>query len=154
MTTRDIFIRERTGASLRYNTFNYFKRIQSFDIVTSIARTGQPSPPFVTKFNHQSDKIITCNEDGLLSISSIPDTISDVRSDTLTTLQSDRIKTHDNAIFDFCWSADDRLVCTASADCSLNLWDIERSLWLRHLRGHTASVKSVQYHPTNPSLND
>lgn len=52
-----------------------------------------------------------------------------------------------NGIFDVKWSADDTLLATASANSSVQISCIEPSgaETIRHLRGHTGSVKSIAW---------
>jgi hypothetical protein len=88
--------RESKNTNPQFSTFDYFKRLQSWEKMPSISRTGQSSPPFVCKFNSTSTKAAFCNEDGLLYISNFTQHIG--------------IKVHDNAVFDFNWSFDDQWI--------------------------------------------
>lgn len=58
---------------------------------------------------------------------------------------------HNNAIFDVAWKPDDTWICTASADNTCKLWDVEKGKVTRTLIGHDASVKSIAFDPLNPS---
>ncbi|XP_059642541.1 uncharacterized protein LOC132284445 [Cornus florida] len=59
---------------------------------------------------------------------------------------------HDNAIFDVCWIKEDTSILTASGDQSIKVWDAQEKKCIGALMGHTASVKSVCSHPTNPDV--
>ncbi|KAI9558620.1 hypothetical protein GHT06_015408 [Daphnia sinensis] len=61
---------------------------------------------------------------------------------------------HENAIFDLCWSPSKWQIVTASGDQTSILFDIGSSSIspISIFRGHTASIKSVDFSPTNSSL--
>ncbi|XP_046647558.1 protein lethal(2)denticleless-like isoform X3 [Daphnia pulicaria] len=61
---------------------------------------------------------------------------------------------HENAIFDLCWAPSSWQIVTASGDQTSILFDIGRSSIspISIFRGHTASIKSVDFSPTNSSL--
>lgn len=61
-------------------------------------------------------------------------------------------KAHENAIFDLCWAPSSWKIVTGSGDQTSVLFDIGNSTAtpLAIFRGHTASVKTVEFSPTNP----
>ena len=58
---------------------------------------------------------------------------------------------HENAIFDLCWAPKSWQIITASGDQTSILFDIGSSSItpISIFRGHTASIKSVDFSPTN-----
>lgn len=61
---------------------------------------------------------------------------------------------HENAIFDLCWAPSKWQIVTASGDQTSILFDVGSSSIspISIFRGHTASIKSVDFSPTNSSL--
>lgn len=59
---------------------------------------------------------------------------------------------HDNAVFDICWSPHATQIVTASGDQTAVLWDIGAASVnpVSIFRGHTASLKTVDFSPCNP----
>lgn len=58
---------------------------------------------------------------------------------------------HENAIFDLCWAPTSHQIITGSGDQTSILLDITSSCItpVSVFRGHTASIKSVDFAPTN-----
>lgn len=58
---------------------------------------------------------------------------------------------HENAIFDLCWAPSSRQIITGSGDQTSVLLEIASSYItpISVFRGHTASIKSVDFAPTN-----
>lgn len=54
---------------------------------------------------------------------------------------------HDNAVMDLEVSDDDKLLATASGDQMSHIYDIERGVSIFVFRGHTGSVKRIQFQP-------
>merc|ERR1719347_677385 len=85
------------------------------------------------------------NEDGLMAFQ---DT-----SVVQPKLPMQGLKCHENAIFSFCWSLSDAgRVVTVSGDQTVGVWDLERResdrmVSQRVLRGHSRSVKCVEWRP-------
>jgi Prp8 binding protein len=50
---------------------------------------------------------------------------------------------HENAILDIKWTADSGLLCSASADQTVALWDCESGLRIKRFKGHSGVVNSV-----------
>ncbi|TFY69439.1 hypothetical protein EVG20_g3157 [Dentipellis fragilis] len=59
---------------------------------------------------------------------------------------------HNNGVFDVQWSTTDALFATASGDKSVRVVDPTARKVLHILRGHTSTVKSVVWDPTNTNL--
>ncbi|KAF7727362.1 hypothetical protein EC973_007605 [Apophysomyces ossiformis] len=60
--------------------------------------------------------------------------------------------THKNTVIDVNWSQDDSMLLTGSADRLMRIWDVETQNCLATFEGHTMSLRSVNWHPTNPDL--
>ena len=60
---------------------------------------------------------------------------------------------HENALFNVDWSPHtDGVLATCSGDRTVRLWDIKKDFaCTATLTGHGRSVKSVRFHPNNPS---
>ncbi|KAI9594602.1 WD40-repeat-containing domain protein [Syncephalis fuscata] len=59
---------------------------------------------------------------------------------------------HKNSIFNFQWSWDDTCIATGAGDQLVKLWDVETNRLLGIFDGHKGTVKSVVFHPTEPSI--
>ncbi|ORY94447.1 WD40-repeat-containing domain protein [Syncephalastrum racemosum] len=59
---------------------------------------------------------------------------------------------HTNAVVAVKWSPDDTMIATGSADQFATIWDAETQACLTHFQGHTSSLRSVHWHPTNKHL--
>lgn len=57
--------------------------------------------------------------------------------------------THTNAVFDLEWTPAENSLLTASGDQTIVLWDVAEEEKLGTFRGHTSSVKTVQYRHTD-----
>ena len=57
--------------------------------------------------------------------------------------------THTNAVFDLEWTPAENSLLTASGDQTIVLWDVTEEEKLGTFRGHTSSVKTVQYRHTD-----
>lgn len=57
------------------------------------------------------------------------------------------LQTHNNAIMDMAFSADDNIVATASGDQTCTVVDVQKQAPLFCLRAHTASVKKIVFQP-------
>ena len=58
---------------------------------------------------------------------------------------------HGNAVFDICWSPHSNKMITGSGDQSCVLWDLDGAIVepISKFTGHVASVKTVDFCPTN-----
>ena len=59
---------------------------------------------------------------------------------------------HENGIFDLQWSPDDTSLATCSGDHTTRITDLATGKTLHLLRGHTSTVKTVQWNPQHASL--
>ncbi|KIY69757.1 WD40 repeat-like protein [Cylindrobasidium torrendii FP15055 ss-10] len=62
------------------------------------------------------------------------------------------LQPHNNGVFDVQWSTEDDKLATGSADQLVQISDIASGSVTATLRGHTSTVKSVRWDPTNNSL--
>ncbi len=62
------------------------------------------------------------------------------------------IQAHDNGVFDVKWDESDTRLATASADQSTRILCLSTNTVLHSLRGHTSTVKSISWDPSNPDL--
>ena len=110
--------------------------------------------PISNIFPKDHDVLAFGNEDGRLQIiksvenASYGDSMED-EHESLTQLRG--WTAHKNAIFDVAWKPDDSWICTASADNTCKLWDVETGKVTTTLIGPTGSVKSITFDPLNPS---
>ena len=59
---------------------------------------------------------------------------------------------HRDAIFDLCWTAEDRRLLTGSGDYHVCCWDTETTGLLATFRGHVGSVKTLCCHNGDPHV--
>ncbi|GAB1600829.1 denticleless protein homolog [Argonauta hians] len=59
---------------------------------------------------------------------------------------------HSNAIFDLAWMENEHKLLTASGDQSVVLWDALNQQKIQTFKGHSRSVKSVNFSPSNNSI--
>ncbi|KAG0168876.1 hypothetical protein DFQ30_004214 [Apophysomyces sp. BC1015] len=57
---------------------------------------------------------------------------------------------HNNTVLDVNWSYDDSMLLTGSADRLMRIWDVETQNCMATFEGHNMSLRSVNWHPTNP----
>jgi len=110
------------------------------------------APPFALTFSHAAKRggkqlfAVGCEEGRVSYI----DACASSQDDAETSRTS--FQAHANAIFDVRWSADDSLVGTASGDQTVRLFDSETGVCTSVLSGHTCTVKSFAFNPTNKAL--
>lgn len=63
-----------------------------------------------------------------------------------------RFVTHNIAVFDVCWSPDDRQFATASADHEIRVFDLMSRACTAQLAGHTSTVKQILFDKSQPSI--
>ncbi|KAF3323229.1 denticleless protein [Carex littledalei] len=125
--------------------------------VLSVEHHGSFTPPISLSFcktPESSHLLAVSDEDGFVSLY---DTRRHLPSFTSYREKTDKAKisewvAHNNAIFDLCWIKDGTQILTASGDQTVNIWNVETTKHLGILAGHTGSVKSLSYHPSNPEL--
>ncbi|KAJ8660631.1 hypothetical protein O0I10_003679 [Lichtheimia ornata] len=59
---------------------------------------------------------------------------------------------HTNAVLTLKWSNDDTSLLSGSADGRVRLWDTESRACAATFMGHSSSLRSIDWHPTNPNL--
>lgn len=59
---------------------------------------------------------------------------------------------HTDTIFGLAFRPDGECLATASADCTIRLWDVTRKALIQTLTGHTATVYAVAFSPTGQWL--
>ena len=82
-----------------------------------------------------------CEEGGFVNIFRSGE---DMRFELLTPVR--RWMAHRDAIFDLCWTMEDRRLLTGSGDYNVCLWDTETMGLVSTFRGHTGSVKALKCH--------
>ncbi|KAJ2759532.1 hypothetical protein IWQ56_005715, partial [Coemansia nantahalensis] len=60
-----------------------------------------------------------------------------------------RWQAHNSAVFDIGWRMDDTQAVTASADETCRLWDVERQALLGTFAGHSQTVRSISWRPSD-----
>ena len=68
---------------------------------------------------------------------------------TFPTMFSAEWTAHSNAVFDVSWMHQESKLLTASGDQSCVLWDMVNIKSIDTFKGHTSSVKSVDWRPHN-----
>ncbi|XP_028398798.1 denticleless protein homolog B-like isoform X3 [Dendronephthya gigantea] len=101
-------------------------------------------PPFACSFNNsslQGHMLALADEEGGVCL-------YDVRKQG----PSAKLKgwvAHSNAIFDIAWVCDEPKLVTASGDQTAQLWDVQQSSRLAVFKGHSCSLKSVDFQYEN-----
>ncbi len=133
------------------------------------AEEGTRPLPLMARFGNTDERLLAmCEEDGHLNVFRCGE---ECQKELLTPVR--RWIAHRDAVFDMCWSKDDRSIITGSGDYRCCLWDTEKmvlcTIWcrsfewtfsltrafrdLQHLissfGGHSGSVKAVRYRDGN-----
>ncbi|KAJ3146655.1 hypothetical protein HDU89_006127 [Geranomyces variabilis] len=117
------------------------------DVFRIVTEDSAYVPPFACVFGNtigNSKLLAVADEEGMISIINAA---HDVRYDKEKP-QSQWLA-HHNAIFDICWSADDRHLVSAAGDQTVRIWDVETQKCTTVFKGHNCSIKSVANHPNN-----
>ncbi|KAJ3217829.1 hypothetical protein HDU67_007246, partial [Dinochytrium kinnereticum] len=135
-----------------------------FDQYKVLSEQGAQIPPFACAYNNIANDgkyLAIADEEGTIGVI---DTTRDNRSETgeepILIFPFKRIEdtprvswqAHQNAIFDICWTPDDKFMVTAAGDQTCRLWDVERQECVCVFAGHECSVKSVSYNPKDPNV--
>ncbi|KAI8141214.1 WD40-repeat-containing domain protein [Fennellomyces sp. T-0311] len=108
---------------------------------------GRKCVPFVCSYSHHGPLLAVGDEERRVSL---------IRTDKDSTIHNasyhSTFYTHSNAVLDIKWSNDDELLMTGSADCLIRLWDVGHEACVGTMRGHLHSLRSANFHPTNPHL--
>ncbi|KAJ3176921.1 hypothetical protein HK101_010336 [Irineochytrium annulatum] len=121
------------------------------DVYRCTGRQFSYVPPFACSYNNVANDgryLAVADEAGSVGVI---DTNSDNRAETE---ESPRFSfdAHENAIFDLCWTSDDRFMVTVSGDQTGKLWDVETQTCVNVFQGHTCSVKSIANNPADPNV--
>ncbi|XP_064622324.1 denticleless protein homolog A-like [Lineus longissimus] len=103
---------------------------------------GNEVPPFACSFckvKDHSNVLAIADEDGCV-------VLYDTNKANPTALFKEWLA-HQNAIFDIAWMEGDKKLLTASGDQTCVLWDVLQEEKLSVFKGHTSSVKSVEFRP-------
>ncbi|KAJ3176225.1 hypothetical protein HDU87_005440 [Geranomyces variabilis] len=117
------------------------------DVFRIVTEDSTYVPPFACVFGNtigNSKLLAVADEEGMIGIINAA---HDVRYET----EKPRSQwlAHHNAIFDICWSADDRHLVSAAGDQTVRIWDVETRKCTTVFKGHNCSIKSVTNHPNN-----
>ncbi len=96
-------------------------------------------------FNPTSDLLASGGSDGMVrlwTIATIRDNESNTGGPSDYTLAG-----HTNTIFGLAFHPNGQILASASADCTIILWEIERKISIQTLGGHTATVYAVAFSP-------
>lgn len=124
----------------------------------TVSPTGHPSaiPPFTLSFSTTAldgHALLTADEEGVLTVLDTRRSLqAQMHVQTPEHAPPARFRGHDNAIFDAIWLPSDKNVATASGDASARVFDVQSSLRVALLRGHSGSVKAIRAHPASPSV--
>ncbi|KAI9255057.1 WD40-repeat-containing domain protein [Phascolomyces articulosus] len=146
---RAIHGRRYRGQSINIPGRKLLERFQCHD--QSIYRfyypNGQDCVPFACAYSHSLPLLAVGDEERRVSL---------IRTDKDNTLASASFHktfyTHADAILDIKWNNADDLLMTASADWLIRLWDVEHQSCVATLKGHELSLRSANFHPSNPHL--
>ncbi|KAI8913985.1 WD40-repeat-containing domain protein [Powellomyces hirtus] len=107
-------------------------------------------PPFACSFGNtrmNAQYLAVADEEGMIGI-------INAEHDARWEQENPRTRwlAHHNAIFDICWTSDDRHLVSAAGDQTVRIWDVETQKCTIIFQGHNCSIKSVANHPRNPHL--
>ncbi|KAJ3024065.1 hypothetical protein HKX48_007245 [Thoreauomyces humboldtii] len=131
---------------------NYFSHFVSTEhnMYRFISEDTSYIPPFACAFANTSKhghKLAVADEEGIIGI-------IDTNKDNRWEAEHARPQwlAHVNAIFDICWTSDDRQIASAAGDQTVRIWDVETARCTAIFQGHNCSIKSVANHPSNPHI--
>ncbi|XP_068729272.1 denticleless protein homolog [Montipora capricornis] len=105
-----------------------------------VQRREYDVPPFACRFNKTAQgghMLGIADEDGWVQI-------LDTRKKGSRSIVKEW-NAHENAVFDLAWMEGEQMLVTASGDQTLRLWDINHDDCLTLFKGHSCSVKSVDF---------
>ncbi|KAK0461946.1 WD40-repeat-containing domain protein, partial [Desarmillaria tabescens] len=110
------------------------------------------NPPYSCSYSHAARR----GESSLLAVSTEQGTIHIINTTKRDPWDPEPLRTtiqaHDNGVFDVKWDESDARLATASADQSTRILCLSTNTVLHSLRGHTNTVKSISWDPSNPNL--
>lgn len=59
---------------------------------------------------------------------------------------------HQNIVISTAFSSDGKKIASASYDKTIKIWEVNSSINLKTLKGHTAEIQSIKFHPKNEVL--
>ncbi|KAG0026623.1 hypothetical protein BGZ81_006223 [Podila clonocystis] len=142
LTTRQQIYGRRKNIPVYLPTRSYMKdyTCRSNDIYTFVSWDGTTLvPPFSCAYNNVANEarnLAVGDEDGSVHI-------VDTKTDDSHPGKTITIPAHKNAIFDLCWSKDDKRIITASGDKTARLHDVETQKCIGTFSGHNGTLKSV-----------
>ncbi|KAI9498974.1 WD40-repeat-containing domain protein [Zychaea mexicana] len=120
---------------------------QDKDIYRFYYPNGQKCTPFVCAYSHYRPILAVGDEERRVAL------IQTAKDNTVESARFHKaFYTHTDAVLDVKWSNDDQLLLTASGDAIIRLWDVEHQTCVATLKGHKHSIRSVNFHPSNPHL--
>ncbi|KAJ3327116.1 hypothetical protein HDU76_012356, partial [Blyttiomyces sp. JEL0837] len=158
-------IRERYGHNFGYqfqfSKRNIVKRFYSCEksITPKISlQRSTPVPPYVCAYSHgvgnEGKYLAIADEEGSVLI---VDTTAENMGLEGTAEDRYEWSAHSNAVFEICWTQDDKHIVTASGDRCARLWDIETRKSICAMgggpnAGHGSSLKTVAQNPHDPNV--
>ncbi|KAI8049247.1 WD40-repeat-containing domain protein [Syncephalis plumigaleata] len=119
------------------------------DTVGFLDEGGKSMLPLYAAYSHNARNgklLAVSNEIGQITILNTHYTFRE------TECQVKQWNAHKDSVFHFQWSHDDTCIATGAGDQMVKLWDVETSRLLGIFNGHVGTVKSVAFHPTEPSI--
>ena len=118
-------------------------------IVCNALSSSRLAPVFGLSYaSHYTKFLAAADEDGYVSIintaKQLPTGLDDETSPHRPVAQW---TAHRNAIFDLCWTNNDRWMYTACGDTTLGLWDTSYAYKIATFYGHCGSVRSLSVSP-------
>ncbi|CAH1792154.1 unnamed protein product [Owenia fusiformis] len=138
---------QRTFQQKLNDIIENFQCVRSDQHVIEGQEIGDIVPPFACSFSRVSGcghMIAIVDEDGAVCI--YDTNISGPRANKLEWLA------HNNAVFDVTWVEQENKLLTASGDQTISLWDVDTTSCLGLFKGHSSSVKSVNFRPQDKSV--
>jgi len=106
------------------------------------SQTSYEVPPFASKFcliPGQEHILAVANEEGDVGL------LNTDFSGESAAIKS--FRAHSNAIFDIAWVPGQKQIVSVSGDQTAKLWDVPHSQIISTFKGHTSSIKSIDFYP-------
>ncbi|KAF9116027.1 hypothetical protein BGX27_005260 [Mortierella sp. AM989] len=131
-TATPAIIPTKSKFSLSYNSTQPLNLISTLSRQRTFGRMRN-RPSYAA---NEARNLAVGDEDGTIHI-------IDTRKDDTHPGKTTQIFSHQNAIFDLCWTGDDSKIISVSGDQTARLHDVETKTCLGTFSGHTGSIKSV-----------